>query len=242
MQIELRIADITRQPSSFDAVVNSANSNLHFRSGVAGAIHMAAGAEFEAYCAPFVPLAFGNAVITSGFKLANRWVIHIRSAHYLNDEYPERTMVEALRAMLRQVGEHHIKSVAIPAIGTGVFKFPLDLAAEIIVSALRNDAPTLAPELQRVRICLPSLPMVRAFRAALQLNDPSDQRPKTAAAAVQHLIETLPRQTLKKLSGLNEEEFFRSHFGLGQYLRNSLLHENYALRVCQAKHSADIRL
>ena len=231
MQIEFRVADIARQPSSFEAVVSSANSNLRFGSGVAGAIRTAAGPELEAYCQPLAPLVLGKAIITPGFKLVNRWVIHIRSSHYLNDEEPEKAMAEALRAMLQLAGEHHIKAMAMPAIGTGAFQFPPDLAADIIVKALRNDTPTLAPELQRVRICLPSLPMVRSFRTALQLNDPSDQRPKTAAAAVQHLIETLPQQTLKQLSDLKEEELIRSHFGLGLYLRNNLLHENYPLCV-----------
>ncbi len=233
MKIEFGIADIARQPTSFDAVVNSANSNLRFGTGVVGAIQTAAGPELEAYCEPLAPLALGKAIITPGFKLANRWVIHIRSAHYLNDEEPEQTMAEALRALLRLAGQHHIKAMAMamPAIGTGSFKFPPDLAADIIVKALKNDAPTLAPELQRVRICLTSWHMDRAFRIALHLNDPSDQRPQTVSVAVQHLIETLPQQTLKELSGMKEEELFRSHFGLGLYLRNNMLHGNYALRV-----------
>lgn len=229
MKIELGILDIARQPSSFDAVVNSANSNLRSGSGVAGAIHTAAGPELEAYCKPLAPLALGKAIITPGFKLANQWVIHVRSAHYLNDEEPEKNMTEALRAMLKLAGDHCIKALAMPAIGTGVFKFPPDLAANIIVKALKNDAPELAPELQRVRLCLPSNPIVRAFRIALQLNDPDDKRPRTMETAVQHLIRTLPANTLQELATMKEEELQQAHFGLALYLRNGILKDNYAL-------------
>ena len=167
MKIEIKIADISKQPSIFDAVVNSANTNLRMGSGVAGAVHIAAGPELEAYCHHLAPLALGKAVITPGFSMPNRWIIHVRSAHYLNDEKPEAFMVEALRSVFRLAGEHNIKALALPAIGTGVFKFPHDLAADIMIKVIQNDAPQVAPGLEHVRICLPSMALVNAFDKAI---------------------------------------------------------------------------
>lgn len=226
MQIEYLIADIARQPATFDAVVNSANANLRLGSGVAGAIHSAAGPELEAYCQPLAPLALGQAVITPGFKLANRWVIHLRAAHYLLDDAPEAVMAEALRSMLRLAGQHQIKALALPAIGTGVFKFPNDLAADIIVRALRSDASELAPALERVRICLHSLHLRAAFARALQRQDSNDQRPQTLSDTVQHLAETLPTEATLTLAALSEDELIQTHYGLAAYLRNTVLHDN----------------
>lgn len=91
MKIEIVIGNIVKQPD-IEAVVNSANANLRFGSGVAGAIYTAAGPRLEEYCKPFAPLALGAGLITPGFKLANPWIIHIRSAHYINNDDPEKYM------------------------------------------------------------------------------------------------------------------------------------------------------
>ncbi|MSP44059.1 MAG: hypothetical protein EXR08_11995 [Alphaproteobacteria bacterium] len=68
-------------------------------------------------------------------KPAVKWVIHVRCAHYLNDDEPEQKMRQAIESMLRAVGENNIRSVAMPAIGIGVFKFPIALAAQITAQA-----------------------------------------------------------------------------------------------------------
>jgi O-acetyl-ADP-ribose deacetylase (regulator of RNase III) len=73
-----------------DALVNSANANLRFGSGVAGAIHTAAGPELEQYCRRYSPIALGAAVVTPGFELPNPYIIHARAASYINDDHPER--------------------------------------------------------------------------------------------------------------------------------------------------------
>ncbi len=239
MKLEFQIADIAKQPPSFEAVVNSANSNLRLGSGVSGAIHAAAGPELEAYCQPLAPLPLGKAIITPGFSLSNPWVIHVRSSHYLTDDNPEAVMAEALRSMFRVAGEYNIKSLALPVIGTGVFKFPYDLAADLIIKAIQNDAPGLAPSLQRIRVCLPSIKMEFVFAKARQLNDPSDQRPKTVTAAVQHLLETLPENSLRELTVLKEDELIQTHFGLGSFLRNDLLFRNYALQEDTGERDSD---
>ena len=172
MIIQVIYGNIVAQADA-DAVVNSANANLRFGSGVAGAIHTAAGDELEDYCESFAPLALGHAVLTPGFKLANPWVIHLRSAHYINDESPELIMRQALENMLRVVHAHQITSIAIPAIGTGIFKFPVELAAQITAEALAK-APSFAPALQWARICLADKNLIsfyeKAVSTALQEN------------------------------------------------------------------------
>jgi O-acetyl-ADP-ribose deacetylase (regulator of RNase III) len=69
MHIEIIYGNIVKQPDA-DAIVNSANANLRMGSGVAGAIHTAAGPKLEEYCRPFAPLALGAGLITPGFRRA----------------------------------------------------------------------------------------------------------------------------------------------------------------------------
>ena len=164
MKIEIVVGNIVKQPD-MEAVVNSANANLRLGSGVAGAIHMAAGPKLEEYCKPFAPLALGAGLITPGFKLANPWIIHVRSAHYINNDEPEKYMQMALESMLRLANDNDIRSLALPAIGTGLFKFPPMLAARIICQVL-NRSDELAPFLQTVRICLTDADMVQLFESA----------------------------------------------------------------------------
>lgn len=164
MKIEIVIGDIVKQ-SGIEAVANSANANLRLGSGVAGAIHMAAGPKLEEYCKPFAPLALGAGLITPGFKMPNPWIIHVRSAHYINNDEPEKYMQMALESMLRLANDNDIRSLALPAIGTGMFKFPPILAARIICQAL-NRADELAPFLQTARICLTDAAMVELFESA----------------------------------------------------------------------------
>jgi O-acetyl-ADP-ribose deacetylase (regulator of RNase III) len=89
MHIEVEMANIVK-PSDVDALVNSANANLRFVSGVAGAIHKATGPELEEHCKRFTPIALGEAVVTPGFNLKNPYVIHASSASYINKEEPEK--------------------------------------------------------------------------------------------------------------------------------------------------------
>ncbi len=148
-------------------------------------------------------------------------------------------MADALRSVFRIAGEHNIQSLAMPVIGTGALKFPNDVAADIVIKALQKDAPELAPTLKRVRVCLPSTRMEFVVAKARQLNDPSDQRPKTEKAAVQHLIETLSENSLRELAALKEDELIKSHFGLGMSLRNNLLFRNYALQDDTGRRDTD---
>ena len=164
MQIEIIYSNIVKQPDA-DAIVNSANANLRMGSGVAGAIHTAAGPRLEEYCRPFAPLALGAGLITPGFKLPNLWVIHVRSAHYLNNDEPEKYMQMALESMLRIAHDNDLRSLAVPAIGTGMFKFPPALAARLTAQVLAK-ADALAPHLNWIRICLADQALVPLYESA----------------------------------------------------------------------------
>ena len=165
MKIDIVYGNLVKQADA-EAVVNSANANLRMGSGVAGAIHTAAGPKLEEYCRPFAPLALGAGLITPGFKLPNPWIIHVRAAHYLNNEEPERHLQAALNSMLRLAHDNTIRSLAMPAIGTGVFKFPLELAARLTAQVLSRAEET-APYLQWIRICLADQALVPLYDAAM---------------------------------------------------------------------------
>ena len=165
MQIEVIYGNIVKQ-SDAEVIVNSANANLRSGSGVAGAIHTAAGPKLEEYCRPYSPLALGSGLITPGFKLPNLWVIHVRSAHYVTNDEPEKYMQMALESMLRIANDNDLRTLAVPAIGTGMFKFPPLLAARLMALALAK-ADELAPHMKWIRICLADQAMVPIYESAV---------------------------------------------------------------------------
>jgi len=167
MHIEVVVANIVKQ-SDVDALVNSANANLRFGSGVAGAIHTAAGPELEEYCKRFAPIALGEAVVTPGFNLKNPYVIHARAASYINDQEPEKFLGLAVTNTLRVAQAAAIKTLAMPAMGTGVFKFPPELAAEIIMKALKRGMQE-SPDVELVRICVVDEGMKDLFNQSLKV-------------------------------------------------------------------------
>ena len=167
MLVEIVVGNIVCQPD-VDALVNSANANLRFGSGVAGAIHTAAGPELEQYCRRHSPIALGEAVVTPGFNLPNPQVIHARAASYINDDHPEKYLDLAVANTLRAAKEAGIRTMAMPAIGTGVFKFPPELAAQIIVHGLLTRAGDY-PEIELVRICVGDVQMREVFETAIEV-------------------------------------------------------------------------
>ena len=154
MKIEVIVGNIVKQ-HDMEAVVNSANANLRLGSGVAGAIHTAAGPALEAHCKPHAPLAYGAFLVTPGYQLPNLWVVHVRAASYETHKEAPTLLAQALMAALQAAHQNDIRTLAMPAIGTGVFAFPPLLAAQIMAKLLAR-AAVLAPHLQHVRLCVVS--------------------------------------------------------------------------------------
>jgi O-acetyl-ADP-ribose deacetylase (regulator of RNase III) len=150
--LECLRGDITAQ-ADMEAIVNAANAELRPGGGVAGAIHRAAGPELDRECRPLAPIRPGEAVITGGHDLPSQWVIHCLGPVYGRDQPSERLLADCYRNALRRAEENQIESIALPAISTGVFGYPIDEAARVAIRAVIDVCPTL-DHVQRVRFCL----------------------------------------------------------------------------------------
>ena len=168
MKIEVIVGNIFKQ-LDMEAVVNSANANLRLGSGVAGAIHAAAGPNLEAYCKSYAPLQHGAFLVTPGFQLPNLWVIHVRAASFTQHDDAPQILEQALEAALRAAHQNDIRAMAMPAVGTGVFAFPPELSAQIMAKVL-SVASSVAPHLQRIRVCVVSEFLRDVYVAALKAN------------------------------------------------------------------------
>lgn len=150
--IELVTGDIARQ-AGFDAVVNAANAQLRIGGGVAGALHRAAGPGLEAEARPHAPIRPGEAVMTSGHRLSNRYVIHCFGPVYGVDEPADELLASCYHSALDLAEGKLLRSIAFPAISTGAFGYPLQAAARIALRTVLNRAPRLA-NVQRIRFVL----------------------------------------------------------------------------------------
>ena len=142
-KVECVKGNIASQPD-MDAVVNAANAELLPGSGVAGAIHSAAGPGLAAECRALAPIRPGEAVISSGHNLPNRHVIHCLGPVYGVDEPSNRLLAECYRNALLLADQHRLASVAFPAISTGVFGYPLKEAAAVAMKAVADTLPSLS--------------------------------------------------------------------------------------------------
>lgn len=142
MLIEAIQGDITGL--EVDAVVNAANSALAGGGGVDGAIHAAAGRyELHAACAAIGHCDSGDAVATSGFRLPARWIIHtVGPVWHGGNHGEEGTLASCYRRSIEVATELGARSVAFPAISTGVYGYPPDAAARVAVNTLRSLAGT----------------------------------------------------------------------------------------------------
>jgi O-acetyl-ADP-ribose deacetylase (regulator of RNase III) len=150
--IECVEGDISAQ-DEFAAVVNAANARLDPGGGVAGAIHRAAGPKLAAECAPLAPIHPGEAVITGGHGLPNRYVIHCLGPVYGTDEPAPGILEACYRNSLRAAEQRKIDSIAFPAISTGVFGYPREEAAEVAIKTILGKLPSLV-HLKRIRFVL----------------------------------------------------------------------------------------
>jgi O-acetyl-ADP-ribose deacetylase (regulator of RNase III) len=150
--LELQKGNITEQ-FDISAIVNAANAELHTGSGVAGAIHNAAGKELEVACRPLAPINPGQAVITDAFNLSNDYVIHTLGPVYGRNHPEDKLLAACYRNSLLLADEKHITSVAFPAISTGAFGYPIEKAAIIALRTIADTAEKLK-YLKTVRMVL----------------------------------------------------------------------------------------
>src|SRR5919199_429630 len=145
--VEIVEGDITFQ-DDMDAVVNAANAELTSGGGVAGAIHQAAGPGLAEEARPMAPIQPGEAVVTSGHDLPNRYVIHALGPVYGSDEPEAELLADCYRNSLELAEERGIDSVAFPALSTGAFGYPIEEATEVALRTVLENAE----KLQSVRL------------------------------------------------------------------------------------------
>ena len=127
-----------------EAIVNAANAWLLPGGGVAGAIHRFAGPGLEKECRPLAPIQPGEAVVTGGHNLSNKHVIHCLGPVYGKDEPADIFLADCYRNALRVAEEYGIRSVAFPAISTGIFGYPVEEAAQIALKTVVETLPGLS--------------------------------------------------------------------------------------------------
>ncbi len=150
--IECVSGDIAGQ-EDMTAVVNAANAQLKPGGGVAGALHRAAGPGLEEECRPLAPIKPGEAVITGGHNLPNRYVIHCLGPVYGHDKPEEKFLAECYRNALRLAEENKVESIAFPSLSTGAFGYPMEDAAEIAFRTIKEVLPELK-EVKQIRFVL----------------------------------------------------------------------------------------
>jgi len=136
--IQILLGDITTLP--IEAIVNAANTSLLIGGGVCGAIHMAAGPYLEEECRAIGPCPVGEARLTKGYNLPAKYVIHAVGPRYWDGTRQEATLLRSCyRSIFSITRQENIRSIAIPAIGTGIHSFPIEEAAQIAIDEAKTE-------------------------------------------------------------------------------------------------------
>ena len=142
MKIKLVLGDLTE--ANVDVIVNASNVNLLAGGGVCGAIFRAAGYKaLQEECNKLAPIKTGDAVITSGYNLPAKYIIHTAGPIYKDDSssiYLKKSYYNSLKLAYSKC----LKSIAFPSISTGIYGYPIDKASKIAINAIEefyNDYP-----------------------------------------------------------------------------------------------------
>jgi len=149
-QLELLEGDITEL--EVDAIVNAANEHLQLGAGVAGAIRAKGGPSIQEECNRIGGTPVGTAVMTAAGHLKAKWVIHAVGPR-MGDGDEDKKLAAAVRAALALADRRGIRSIALPAISTGVFGFPMDRAARVMLTEVQRFLQG-GTKVERVIICL----------------------------------------------------------------------------------------
>lgn len=151
-----------------DAIVNAANESLLGGGGVDGAIHAAAGIELQAECRLIGGCPTGEARITRGYRLPARYVIHtVGPIWHGGDRGEDRLLESCYRNSLALAREAGVKTIAFPAISTGVYHFPLNRAARIATQTVANELIRDRGSIEKVIFCTFGATATDAYRAAV---------------------------------------------------------------------------
>jgi O-acetyl-ADP-ribose deacetylase (regulator of RNase III) len=167
-QREIFRGDITKL--EVDAIVNAANTSLLGGGGVDGAIHRAAGKELLRACEKLGGCPTGSAKVTPGFNLPAKWVFHAVGPVWNGGSHGEADLLAGCyRRCMELAREHKAKSIAFPAISTGIYHFPRQQAAEIAVRTVREQLSTSVVE--RVIFCCFDEPTAQAYEKILSVGN-----------------------------------------------------------------------
>ncbi len=151
-RLDIVVGDITSL--DVDAIVNAANRSLLGGGGVDGAIHRAAGPQLLVECRTLGGCHTGSAKITRGYKLKARHVIHAVGPVWHGGAADEEALLAGCyRTALDLAAAHKLTSIAYPAISTGIYRFPADLAARIAVGTVVSELAAAPRGMKNVVFC-----------------------------------------------------------------------------------------
>lgn len=168
MRLTATKADITTL--DVEAIVNAAKSSLRGGGGVDGAIHRAAGSQLLDECRTLGGCAVGEAKLTSGYLLKARYVVHTVGPRWVDGLSGEPALLASCyRRSIEVADAHNVRSIAFPSIGTGMYGYPIERAANIAVATVESTLADTATSIEHVVFCCFSTQDLQAYQRFSQV-------------------------------------------------------------------------